>query len=152
MAQWFRLHAPNAGGSGSIPGRGAKILQASQRGNWSVNLKKGKGKRNLRAYLPSSGQWDRARCLWPQQHPHQEGDMTRRSPPPGPLGPLRAASPGPNVPKVCGQGMCIHTHTYRHTHTPCKRRGGPTTQRSAGRICPQGPGKHPAPQAPSPRP
>ena len=49
--------------------------------------------------------------------------MTRRSPPPGPLGPLRAASPGPNVPKVCGQGMCIHTHTRTDIHTH-RARGG----------------------------
>ena len=34
-------------GSASIPGWGAKILQACRRRNRSVNLKKGKGKRNL---------------------------------------------------------------------------------------------------------
>lgn len=34
-------------GSASIPGWAAKTLQASRRGNRSINLKKGKGKRNL---------------------------------------------------------------------------------------------------------
>ena len=34
-------------GLASIPGWGAKILQACRRRNRSVNLKKGKGKRNL---------------------------------------------------------------------------------------------------------
>ena len=30
--QWLRLHAPNVGGAGSIPGQGTKIPQATQQG------------------------------------------------------------------------------------------------------------------------
>ena len=30
--QWLRLHAPNAGGGGSIPGQGTKIPHATQQG------------------------------------------------------------------------------------------------------------------------
>ena len=30
VVQWLRLHAPNAGDVGLIPGRGTKILRASQ--------------------------------------------------------------------------------------------------------------------------
>ena len=32
MVQLLRLHAPNAGGRGSIPGQGTKILFAAQYG------------------------------------------------------------------------------------------------------------------------
>ena len=32
MVQWLRLLTPNAGGMGSIPGRGTKILHAAWRG------------------------------------------------------------------------------------------------------------------------
>ena len=32
MVPWLRLHTPNAGGTGSIPGRGTKILHAAQHG------------------------------------------------------------------------------------------------------------------------
>ena len=43
--QWLRLHAPSAGGTGSIPGRGSKILCAAGHGQkknkpTSVNKKK----------------------------------------------------------------------------------------------------------------
>ena len=43
--QWLRLHAPSAGGTGSIPGRGSKILCAEGHGQkknkpTSVNKKK----------------------------------------------------------------------------------------------------------------
>ena len=47
MVQWLRLHAPNAGGMGLIPGQGTKIPHAawrSQRGEkkrtrlWSEDL------------------------------------------------------------------------------------------------------------------
>ena len=31
VVQWLRLHAPNAGGPGSIPGQGTKIPQLSLR-------------------------------------------------------------------------------------------------------------------------
>ena len=31
MLWWLRLHAPNAGGLGLIPGQGTKILQCGQR-------------------------------------------------------------------------------------------------------------------------
>ena len=30
VVQWLRLHAPNAGGTGSIPGQGTKIPQATE--------------------------------------------------------------------------------------------------------------------------
>ena len=30
MVQWLRLHAPNAGGTSSIPGQGTKIPHATQ--------------------------------------------------------------------------------------------------------------------------
>ena len=30
MSQWLRLHAPNAGGMGSIPGQETKFLHATQ--------------------------------------------------------------------------------------------------------------------------
>ena len=29
MVQWLRLHTPNTGGMGSIPGQGTKILHAA---------------------------------------------------------------------------------------------------------------------------
>ena len=32
VVQWLRLHGPNAGGTGSIPGWGTKIPYATQRG------------------------------------------------------------------------------------------------------------------------
>ena len=32
MVQWLRLHAPTAGGTGSIPGRGTKTPHAAQYG------------------------------------------------------------------------------------------------------------------------
>ena len=30
--QWLRLHTPNVGGTGSIPGQGTKVPHATQRG------------------------------------------------------------------------------------------------------------------------
>ena len=41
VGQWLGLHAPSAGGTGSIPGQGTRILLAAQYG------KKEKGKRNV---------------------------------------------------------------------------------------------------------
>ena len=35
--QWLRLHASNAGGAGSIPGRGSKVLHAVQCGQNKQN-------------------------------------------------------------------------------------------------------------------
>ena len=35
--QWLGLHAPTAGGMGSIPGQGTKILQAVQHGQKNKN-------------------------------------------------------------------------------------------------------------------
>ena len=39
VAQWLRLHVPNAGGVGSIPGRGAKIPCASGPKNQNIKQK-----------------------------------------------------------------------------------------------------------------
>ena len=40
MAQWLRLCVPNAGGTGSIPGRGTKVLHATWRGKKKTTRKK----------------------------------------------------------------------------------------------------------------
>ena len=40
VVHWLRLCAPTAGGTGSIPGRGTKILHAAQRGQTKIKKKK----------------------------------------------------------------------------------------------------------------
>ena len=45
MAQWLRLHASTAGGAGSIPGRGMKILNAVWRGHRGKKKKKERKKK-----------------------------------------------------------------------------------------------------------
>ena len=39
VVQWLRLHAPNAGDMGLIPGQGTKIPQAKKRKNKQMNKK-----------------------------------------------------------------------------------------------------------------
>ena len=48
--QWLRLCAPNAGGMGSIPGRGTKILHSAARATPTLPQKK-KEKEMATAYL-----------------------------------------------------------------------------------------------------
>ena len=40
VGQWLGFHAPNAGGTGSIPGQGTRILLAAQRGKKRKRKKK----------------------------------------------------------------------------------------------------------------
>lgn len=58
MVQWLRFHAPNAGGTGSIPGRGAEIPRATWRGQKTLK----RSRVNLRCPRPGS-HWTRGgRC------------------------------------------------------------------------------------------
>ena len=52
MVQWLRLHASNAGGASSIPGRGTKIPHATWR---SQKIRKKKKKDCLLGYNPQVG-------------------------------------------------------------------------------------------------
>ena len=40
--QWLKLHTPSAGGMGSVPGRGTKILHAARSGQKKQKNKKNK--------------------------------------------------------------------------------------------------------------
>ena len=44
--QWLRLRAPNAGGTGSIPGLGTKIPHAAWRGQKQTNKQSSSDRRN----------------------------------------------------------------------------------------------------------
>ena len=39
VVQWLRLHTSNAGGTGSIPGQGTKIVHAAQHGQKLIKIK-----------------------------------------------------------------------------------------------------------------
>lgn len=103
MVQWLGLGAFTAMGLGSIPGRGTKILQASQ-GSWEK--KKAQGRRP----------WEDRDRDWSYAVVSQGMPVATRSSKDSPLDPLEGVQPCQYICYICVHSLFI-TIIYIYTHT-----------------------------------